>query len=173
MDLPFNCHVNDMRWLECRIDRQIKINKGVVSNCAAAVSVWGVTDRAALKPHRCDPQLNTAVILHAHLLFDFDRGRRRLIKLSLPKTCECCIEGQEGMSDGCCYVTWSIRTPKTSRKLEIFFSADVLVPEESERPSLEARWPVFLQESLRRAGSPLRLIVHCAQVWVPWCLIRS
>lgn len=50
------------------------------------------------------------------------------------------------------------------KKLEVLCSADASAPEDYERPSLETRLPVALQESLQRAGSLFTLIVQCAQV---------
>lgn len=50
------------------------------------------------------------------------------------------------------------------KKLEIHCSADAVAPEEYDRPRLELRLPVVLQESLPRAGGLFRLIVCCAEV---------
>lgn len=55
--------------------------------------------------------------------------------------------------------------------LEILCSADAPAPEEYDRPSLEARLPVVLQESQQAAL--FRLIVHSAEVEWRWITGRD
>lgn len=63
-----------------------------------------------------------------------------------------------------CSEARTARTPKQFRKLEILCSADASAPKECDRPTLEERLPLDLQESFHRAGGLFRLIVLSAEV---------